>query len=234
MALAVCLASLPAVAQDDDQLTVLDLDQPLRLDFGGFWEKDYRRSDNWQDELTRKMRLRQEAAARQGGNPGAAARVSVPPISIGNINLNGGRGRGASIVDLARLAEYISRQTTLRIDQTRDEIRIERRGDSSLVCGTGWQVVQTFTSSYGIEACGWDGQQLVFQTMLPDDLIVVHRFSVSSDGLLLNLITSVISKGSESFDLRQAFNRYDAPRAEFDCEQTLSRGRVCSQAGSPQ
>lgn len=234
MALAVCLASLPAVAQDDDQLTVLDLDQPLRLDFGGFWEKDYRRSDNWQDELTRKMRLRQEAAARQGGNPGAAARVSVPPISIGNINLNGGRGRGASIVDLARLAEYISRQTTLRIDQTRDEIRIERRGDSSLVCGTGWQVVQTFTSSYGVEACGWDGRQLVFQTMLPDDLIVVHRFSVSSDGLLLNLITSVISKGSESFDLRQAFNRYDAPRAEFDCEQTLSRGRVCSQAGSPQ
>ncbi|MDB9950487.1 hypothetical protein OAD56_03700 [Gammaproteobacteria bacterium] len=234
MALAVCLASLPAAAQDDDQLTVLDLDQPLRLDFGGFWEKDYRRSDNWQDELTRKMRLRQEAAARQGGNPGATARVSVPPISIGNINLNGGRGRGASIVDLARLAEYISRQTTLRIDQTRDEIRIERRGDSSLVCGTGWQVVQTFTSSYGVEACGWDGQQLVFQTMLPDDLIVVHRFSVSSDGLLLNLITSVISKGSESFDLRQAFNRYDAPRAEFDCEQTLSRGRVCSQAGSPQ
>jgi hypothetical protein len=234
MALAVCLASLPAVAQDDDQLTVLDLDQPLRLDFGGFWEKDYRRSDNWQDELTRKMRLRQEAAARQGGNPGAAARVSVPPISIGNINLNVGRGRGASIVDLARLAEYISRQTTLRIDQARDEIRIERRGDSSLVCGTGWQVVQTFTSSYGVEACGWDGQQLVFQTMLPDDLIVVHRFSVSSDGLLLNLITSVISKGSESFDLRQAFNRYDAPRAEFDCEQTLSRGRVCSQAGSPQ
>ena len=42
MALAVCLGSLslPAVAQDDDQLTVLDLDQPLRLDFGGFWEKD--------------------------------------------------------------------------------------------------------------------------------------------------------------------------------------------------
>ena len=234
MALAVCLASLPAVAQNDDQLTVLDLDQPLRLDFGGFWEKDYRRSDNWQEELTRKMRLRQESAARQGGNPGAAARVSVPPISIGNINLNGSRGRGASIVDLARLAEYISRQTTLRIDQTRDEIRIERRGDSSLVCGTGWQVVQTFTSSYGVEACGWDGQQLVFQTMLPDDLIVVHRFSVSSDGLLLNLITSVISKGSESFDLRQAFNRYDAPRAEFDCEQTLSRGRVCSQVGSPQ
>jgi hypothetical protein len=234
LSLLTCFVAQPSIAQDSDRLTVLDLDQPLRLDFSGFWEKDFRRSDDWQDELTRKMRLRQEAAARQGGNPGAAARVSVPPISIGNINLNSSRGRGASIIDLARLAEYISRQTTLRIDQTRDEIRIERRGDSSLVCGTGWQVQQTFASSHGVEACGWDGQQLVFQTMLPDDLIIVHRFSVSSDGLLLNLITSVISKGSESFDLRQAFNRYDAPRAEFDCEQTLSRGRVCSQAGTQQ
>ena len=217
-------------AADSDSLQVLDLDSPLRLDFSGFWEKDFRRSDNWQDELNRNLRLRQEAAARQNSNPGASRRVSVPPISIGNINLNRSRGRGANIVDLARLAEYISRQTTLRITQTRDEVRIERRGDSTLVCGTDWQVEQTFVSEHGVEACGWDGAQLVFQTMLPDDLIIVHRFSVSADGQLLNLITSVISKGSESFDLIHAFNRYDAPREEFDCEQTLSRGRVCSQS----
>lgn len=231
-ALLCLLASIGAQAADSADLQVLDLDQPLRLDFAGFWEKDFRRSDNWEDELNRNMRLRQEAASRQSSNPGAGRRVSIPPISVGNINLGRARGRGASLVVLARLAEYISRQTTLRISQTRDEVRIERRGDSSLVCGTGWDVTQTFASEYGVEACGWDGAQLVFQTMLPDDLIVVHRFSVSSDGQLLNLITSVISKGAESFDLIQAFNRYDAPRAEFDCEQTLSRGRVCSQAGA--
>lgn len=219
-------------AADSQKLQVLDLDAPLRLDFSGFWEKDFRRSDNWQDELNRNLRLRQEAAARQSSSPGSGRRVSVPPISIGNINLNRSRGRGANIVDLARLAEYISRQTTLRITQTRDEVRIERRGDSTLVCGTDWEVEQTFVSEHGVEACGWDGAQLVFQTMLPDDLIIVHRFSVSADGQLLNLITSVISKGSESFDLIHAFNRYDAPPQEFDCEQTLSRGRVCSQNGS--
>ena len=86
MALAVCLASLPAVAQDDDQLTVLDLDQPLRSRISaGSGKKTIAAATIGQDELTRKMRLRQEATARQGGNPGAAARVSVPPISIGNI-----------------------------------------------------------------------------------------------------------------------------------------------------
>lgn len=223
----------PLYGADAGDLQVLDLDQPLRLDFGGFWEKDFRRSDDWQDELTRTMRMRQEAAARQNANPGAGRNVTVPPISIGNLNLNRARGRGASVVDLARLTEYLSRQTTLRITQTREEVRIERRGDSTLVCGTGWDVLQTFASDYGVEACGWDGQQLVFQTMLPDDLIIVHRFSVSADGQLLNLIISAVSKGAESFDLIQAFNRYDAPPEEFDCEQTLSRGRVCSQTGSP-
>lgn len=230
MAVLAGVSFLPqAHAADSQKLQVLDLDAPLRLDFSGFWEKDFRRSDNWQDELNRNLRLRQEAAARQSSSPGSGRRVSVPPISIGNINLNRSRGRGANIVDLARLAEYISRQTTLRITQNREEIRIERRGDSTLVCGTDWEVEQTFVSEHGVEACGWDGAQLVFQTMLPDDLIIVHRFSVSADGQLLNLITSVISKGSESFDLIHAFNRYDAPREEFDCEQTLSRGRVCSQ-----
>jgi hypothetical protein len=232
-ALAIAAFAPTASGADADALQVLDLDQPLRLDFSGFWEKDFRRSDNWQDELNRNLRLRQESAARQSSNPGSGRRVSVPPISIGNVNLNRSRGRGANIVDLARLAEYISRQTTLQITQTRDEVRIERRGDSTLVCGTGWDVVTTFASDYGVEACGWDGAQLVFQTMLPGDLVVVHRFSVSADGQLLNLITSVISKGAESFDLIHAFDRYDAPREEFDCDQTLSRGRVCSQAGSP-
>ncbi len=222
---------MPLQAADSDNLQVLDLDQPLRLDFSGFWEKDFRRSDDWQDELNRNLRMRQEAAARQSANPGAGRRVTMPPISIGNINLNRVGGRGVNIIDLARLAEYISRQTTLQISQTRDEIRIERRNDSTLVCGTGWEVMQTFASEYGVEACGWDGQQLVFQTMLPDDLVIVHRFNVSADGQLLNLIISVISKGAESFDLIQAFNRYDAPPDEFNCEQTLSRGRVCSQSG---
>jgi hypothetical protein len=60
------LAGLPnLIFSAEEKLTILDLDKPLRLDFSGSWEKDFRRSDNWRDELNRTMRIRQEAAQRQ-------------------------------------------------------------------------------------------------------------------------------------------------------------------------
>lgn len=221
------LSATELSAQTGGDLPILDLNRPIRLNFSGSWEKDFRRSDNWEDELGRTMRIRQEVAARQSTQGRSR---SLPPISIGNVNLPRSRGRGANIVDVARLAEYISRQSTLEITQTRDEIRIERRGEAALVCGIDFVVTETFANQHGVEVCGWDGQQLVFQIMLPDDLVIWHRFSVSSDQQLLNLITSISSKGAEPFNLIQAFNRYDAPSVEFECLQTLSRGRVCNQS----
>ncbi|NQV70001.1 MAG: hypothetical protein HQ498_08245 [Pseudohongiella sp.] len=224
------IAAMAPLAQAMDDLPILNLNRPIRLDFSGSWEKDFRRSDNWEDELGRSMRIRQEAAARQSTQGSSGRSRSAPPIAIGNVNLSRSSGRGANIVDVARLAEYISRQSTLKITQTREEIRIERRGEAALVCGMDFGIMETFANEHGVEVCGWDGQQLVFQIMLPDDLIVAHRFSVSADQQLLNLITSISSKGSEPFNLIQAFNHYDAPVDEFECVQTLSRGRVCNQA----
>jgi len=215
-----------------DNLPQLDLDLPLRLDFSGSWEKDFGRSDNWEDELSRTLRIRQESAARQQASPGSSRIRSAPPISVGNINLPRSRGRGASIVDLARLAEYISRQSTINIVQTRDEIRIERSGEAALICGVEYDLQRTFSSEHGVEVCGWEGQQLVFQIMLPDDLIIMHRFTVSSNQQVLNLLTSIYSKGGDPFNLIQAFNKYQAPRDEFNCIQTLSRGQVCNQSGA--
>jgi hypothetical protein len=127
-----CL-SISVSAQDS--LPQLDLDTPIRLDFSGSWEKDFRRSDNWEDELSRTLRIRQETAARQQSSPGSGMRSS-PQISLGNVNLPRNHGRGSNIVDLARLAEYISRQNTIEIKQTRDEIRIERNGEAALICAT--------------------------------------------------------------------------------------------------
>jgi len=226
-----CLTlSISAFAQDS--LPQLDLNLPLRLDFSGSWEKDFRRSDNWEDELSRTLRIRQESAARQQSSPGSSRSRSAPPISIGNVNLPRSRGRGANIVDLARLAEYISRHSTLDITQTRDEIKIERSGEAALICGVEYEMQRTFANEHGVEVCGWDGQQLVFQIMLPDDLIIMHRFTVSSNQLVLNLLTSIYSKGGEPFNLIQAFNKYEAPRDEFNCIQTLSRGQVCNQSGA--
>jgi len=226
-----CLAtSMPAFSQDS--LPQLDLNLPLRLDFSGSWEKDFRRSDNWEDELSRTLRIRQESAARQQASPGSSRVGAIPPISVGNVNLPRSRGRGANIVDLARLAEYISRQNTINIVQTRDEIRIERSGEAALICGVEYDLQRTFSSQHGVEVCGWEGQQLVFQIMLPDDLIIMHRFSVSSNQQVLNLLTSIYSKRGQPFNLIQAFNKYSAPADEFNCIQTLSRGQVCNQSGA--
>jgi len=211
----------------EEKLTVLDLNKPLRLDFSGSWEKDFRRSDNWRDELNRKMRMRQEAAQRQTSQS-PRRNVVQPPISVGSINLPRSSGSTASVVELARLTEYVSRQTTLNITQTLDEIRITRRNDSTLVCGLGYEVIQTFANEFGVEACGWDQQQLVFQTTLPGELSIVHRFNVSSNRKELNLIITINSRNRESFSLVQAFTRYDAPAPDIQCDQTLSRGRVCS------
>lgn len=226
-----CLTlNIPVFAQDE--LPQLDLDLPLRLDFSGSWEKDFRRSDNWEDELSRKLRIRQESAARQQASPGSSRFGTIPPISIGNVNLPRSSGRGANIVDLARLAEYISRQSTIEIIQTRNEIRIERSGEAALICSVESGVQQTFASKHGVELCAWEGQQLIFQINLPDDLVIKHRFTVSSDRQVLNMLTSIQSKRGEPFNLIQAFNKYDAPPDEFNCIQTLSRGQVCNQSGA--
>ncbi len=210
--------------QGSGDLPFLDLETPLRMNFSGSWEKDFRRSDSWQDELNRMMRLRQEQAnnQRSGTRSGGG-----PAISIGNINLNS--GRRSSVVDLARLAEYISRQNLLTIVQDRYQVRIEREGEAPLVCGVDNGSQEVFTSVHGSEVCSWENQRLLFVITLPGDITITHRFTVSSDRELLQMVTGVRSKGSAPFNLRQAFNRYDAAPNQYKCIQTLSRGNVCSQ-----
>ena len=213
------------VVRAQDDLPLLDLNNPVRLNFSGSWEKDFARSDKWEEELTRMMGLRQERAVRQRSGIGT---FSGPSVSLGNINLNSRRGR-ANIVDLARLAEYISRQSTMDIIQDRNEVRIERRGEAPLICSTATGLTETFTGPHGSESCGWDRQQLLFEISLPENLFITHRFSVSADGTQLQMLTSVQSGGNIPFNLRQTFSRYDAPPDQFNCIQTISRGRVCSQ-----
>lgn len=213
----------PVTAQTTDSLPKLNLDQPLRPDFTGSWEKDFTRSDSWDTELDRLIRIRQEAYDRmRRGNAGDIG-LNQGPALIGS-----SRG-GANLVDLARLAEYITRQTTMTIAQTRFEVRIEREGDAALICGIEDGVITSFSSEHGTEICGWDRQQLIFQVRLPDELLITYRFTMSSDRQSLNLLVSVSSHGGDPFNLRQAYTRYTAPADEFNCTQTLSRGRVCSQ-----
>ena len=219
------LLCLGANSYAQDDLPLLDLDTPVRLNFSGSWEKDFARSDNWEDELNRVMRMRQEQAAAQAAG---IRPLSRPRVSIGNINLGSSRSR-LGIVNLARVAEYISRQTTMEIIQDRNQVRIERKGEAPLICGMETGPTQSFSSPHGSEFCGWNRLQLIFEITLPEELYITHQFSVAANGSSLQIVTSIQSDNGIPFNLRQTYSKYDAPPDEYNCIQTISRGRVCSQ-----
>lgn len=189
---------------------------PLRPNFAGAWEKDFARSDKWDIELQRTIeQLNREMERLQGrGDSG--------------VGMNRSRRGAGNLVAHARLAELITRQTTMRIVQTDEEVRIERQGDAALICSTLNSESNSFENSHGEEYCGWDRQQLVFQILLADGVYIEHRFSVDPDGSSLSMLTSVSSRNSMPFNLITFFNSYDAPEDGIHCVQTLSRGRVCS------
>lgn len=189
----------------------------LRPNFEGSWEKDFARSDKWDVELQRTIdQLNREMERAQGRGDG------------GNIGLSSPRRGAGNLISHARLAELITRQTTLRIVQTDAEVRIERPGDAALICSTRNSEEDSFNSPHGKEYCGWDRQQLVFQISLADGVFIEHRFSVDPSGDTLSMLTSVSSRNSLPFNLITFYNSYEAPEDGIHCVQTLSRGRVCS------
>jgi hypothetical protein len=194
--------------------------RPYRPDFSGSWEKDYLRSDSWESELNRQI---QQMLANQYQQQSAAG------LQTGRVI----RSAPAEMVELARLAEMISRQSVLEITQSADEVIIEREGDAALICGTRLNVMESFSSPQGSEICGWENQQLIFRITLPENVDILHRFSVSAEGDWLNMLTSVSRKGSQPFNLIQLFRRFDMPAGgTYKCVQTLGRGRTCSVPGA--
>jgi len=189
----------------------------LRPNFEGSWEKDFGRSDKWDVELQRTIDQLNRAMERSQGRGDG-----------GSIGLNSPRRGAGNLIAHARLAELITRQTTIRIVQTDAEVRIERPGDAALICSTVNSEDDTFNSPHGREYCGWDRQQLVFQISLAEGVYIEHRFSVDPSGESLSMLTSISSRNSQPFNLITFFNAYDAPEDGIHCVQTLSRGRVCS------
>lgn len=189
---------------------------PTRANFEGSWEKDFGRSDKWDVELQRTIeQLNREMERLQGrGDSG--------------VGINSARRGAGNLVAHARLAELITRQTTMRVVQSDGEVRIERPGDAALICSTLNSELNSFESPHGQEYCGWDRQQLVFQIILADGVYIEHRFSVDPSGDSLSVLTSVSSRNSLPFNLITFYNAYDAPEDGIHCVQTLSRGRVCS------
>ena len=117
----------------------------------------------------------------------------------------------------------------LTISQNEHEISVERQDDFAMLCAFYDGVATGTENAYGTEICGWDGNQLVSNLVLPDGLQVTHRFTLSENGEEMRVVTTVSSSTSRvPFTLRRFYTKFSRSRSEFNCIETLSMKRVCS------
>lgn len=193
------------------------------VDLSGHWELNYGQSDNVQEQLSglvRELRRRAARAAQMQSERGGGGALGV---SVG------GSDSTPSVIGLARMAEMITSVQLLDIEQSRLAIRVKREGDFALSCDFRRGVDTVLDLGVGKEACGWDGSQLVFRISLPEGLAIRHRLSLAPSGTQLGLVTTVFSdRVSAPFTVTQVYDRYDPQSAGYRCEETLTRGRVCT------
>jgi hypothetical protein len=191
-------------------------------DFSGSWEMNYARSETAAGVMESLYTAQQREAEKRARNP---YRNREPAIAIGGA----GGGSLASLVPLARFAEYITTSTIVEISQTGKDIQISRNQDFTLGCDFLQQAIDPEANPLGSEVCGWDGDDLVLRLALPGNLDVFHRLTISPDRNELRIATTVSSGGqSGRFTINKFFYRFDAPPDNFQCQFTLTRGNVCS------
>lgn len=199
---------------------MMSFEGAMPTDLSGSWERDYSRGDDVNavlaDVLYRLSRTSPDARhARQSGYSGSTA--VVPPQ------------HRESAYALARLAEEITRPQVLTVSQNEHEISVARKDDYAIFCAFYGGMAKATESAYGTELCGWDGDQLVSNLILPDGLQVTHRFTVSQDGRKMRVVTSVSSSTAPlPFTLSRFYMKFAAPKSDFNCIETLSMKRVCS------
>lgn len=194
------------------------------VDFSGSWEMDYGRSDNVEQQLRsiyNELRRDAERRARAGGGSNA-----------GSINAGADPSRTmARMIDLARMADYITASQVVTVEQGPNDIIIEREDNFALTCTFTDDTPEPVIDELGSELCGWDSHQLVFLTQLPDGLKINHRLTVSQDRQSLQITTTLNQSGSAaSFTVNRVYYRFNPLPADYECEYTLSRGNVCSRA----
>jgi len=199
--------------------------EPDPVDFSGHWELNYGQSDNIQSRLTTLVRDLQRRSARS----------SNLRSERGGLVLGAGSTDSApSVIGLARMAELITASQLLEVDQERTRIRIEREGNFALSCDFLRDPGRVDDLGVGRESCRWDGQQLVFVIGLPEGLSIRHRVALARSGEQLGIVTTVFSdRVSGPFTVRRIYDRYEPASRGYRCEETLSRGRVCTTEDSP-
>jgi hypothetical protein len=192
----------------------------MPVDLSGSWQRDYWRGDdvnralnNWFRRLNRATQDQGFASYQGLDSPGGI--MSTQDVS--------------TVVAFARLADAITSPRYFSISQDENEISVERDEDYDIFCEFHDGVAQGATTDFGAEICGWDGDQFVSRLILPDGLLVSHRFTIAQDGENLHVATTVASRSTGvSFTLNRFYTKFERSPSQFDCIETLSRGRVCS------
>lgn len=181
----------------------------MPIDLSGSWERDYSRSDDIQGALN--------STLRRVYRPPPDAAYPAPPQ-----NLN-------KVVDLARFADLITQFDVMTITQDENEIKIARKDDFTMLCEFYDGYAKRTESEFGTEVCSWDGQQLISYLVLPDDVMVSNRYSLSADGGSLHVATTVSSGATRvPFTINRVYMKFEPPESDFNCIETLSMKRVCS------
>jgi hypothetical protein len=191
----------------------------MPVDFSGSWERDYSRGEDVQGALSSLFRERQRTVQQQYPSNSAMGNAQIG-ISQREVN---------ALVALARLVQDITKPDVLTISQDDYEVRVAREDDFAMSCSFYDGIAQRTDSTYGTEVCSWDGNTLISYLVLPDNLLITSRFTMSPDGNYLRVITTASSGATRTpFTLHRYYIRFEAPPRAFNCVETLSMKRVCS------
>lgn len=191
------------------------------IDFTGHWELDYQLSDHTNEKI-RWLYVQAKSDYERQIERSKASGVRTMDSSLGNFQ---------SIIGLGRLAEIVAQATVLDITQDKNHIVIKRDEDFALICD--FRSKEATRNTVGIEACGWRNDQLAFQIVLPDGLIVHHLLSLAADRSRMNIATTVAVSGTAyPFTLNRVYMPYEPGQGMFDCDYTIANQTTCSLGGS--
>ena len=181
----------------------------MPVDLSGSWERDYSRSDDIQAALN--------GTLRRIYRPQPDTTRPAPPQNLDRV------------VALARFADLITAFDVMTIAQDDHEIKIEREDDFTMLCEFSDGQGKRNNSPFGAEVCSWENNQLTSYLVLPDDLLVANRYTLSGDGNSLHVATTVSSAASHTpFTINRVYMKFEPPESDFNCIETLSMKRVCS------
>jgi hypothetical protein len=195
------------------------------VDFSGFWELDYSKSDNIQDNLNALVR----DVRKQNQQRAQAAGVYQQAVGGMIIGGPGDTNSGASIIGLAQMADLVTQSQLLEITQDEHKIKVKREEDFALTCEFYLGQYHTVETPLGSEICGWNRHQLIFKIVLPEGLTIQHVLSLGPDRQWMNIATTVISdRVTSPFTVNRVYARYQPRDDGYHCKMTISKGRVCT------